>query len=144
MSSSTKKAASHKRSVVAKSSVRITRTIRQPWKTTGYEHIVRSILGPSYVLSVVLIGDARARMLSKTYRDKDTKSNVLTFPLTAHEGEVFINIPKVRREARIFGLSPAGHAKFLLIHACLHLKGYAHGSTMEKAEHKLVRKFNLR
>ena len=144
MSSSTKKAASLKKSVVAKDTLRVTRTIRQPWHTTGYEDIVRSILGPTYTLSLVLVADARARALSKTYRDKDTKSNVLTFPLGPDSGEVFLNVPKIRREAHIFGLTPAGHAKFLLIHACLHLKGYAHGGTMEKAENRLVRKFKLR
>jgi probable rRNA maturation factor len=144
MSSSSKKAASQRRNAAAKDILRVTRTIRQPWSTTGYDTIVRSVLGASYTLSLVLIGDARARVLSTTYRDKDTKSNVLTFPLDSRSGEVFLNIAKIRREAHVFGLSPEGHAKFLLIHACLHLKGYAHGSTMERAEDRLVRKFKIR
>lgn len=96
------------------------------------------------MLSLVLIGDSRARALSTRYRNKNTNSNVLTFPITATQGEVFLNIPRIRREAHIFGLTPAGHAKFLLIHACLHLKGYAHGSTMERAENRLVGTFKLR
>lgn len=144
MSSSTKKAVSPRKSAAANNLLRVTRTIRQAWSTAGYDAIVRSILGASYTLSLVLIGDMRARALSTTYRNKDTKSNVLTFPLGSHSGEVFLNIPKIRREAHVFGLSPEGHAKFLLIHACLHLKGYAHGSTMERAEDRLVRKFKLR
>ena len=145
MSSSTKKAANHKKkSDTAKGCLHVSRTIRQPWNTAGYDSIVRSILGPAYNLSLVLMGDTRARALSTTYRDKNTPSNVLTFPLGPQQGEVFLNIPRIRREAHIFGLTPAGHAKFLLIHACLHLKGYAHGSTMERAEHMLVLKFNLR
>lgn len=143
MSSSTKKAANLRIKRNA-STLQVTRTIRQPWTTTGYETIVRSILGSRYDLSLVLIGDVRARALSRRYRNKDTKSNVLSFPLGRTHGEVFLNIPKIRREAHRFELTPAGHAKFLLIHACLHLKGYTHGSTMEKAEYRLVHKYNLR
>ena len=146
MSSSTKKVVNRKKKDVAKSAygLHISRTIRQEWTTTGYENIVRSILGKTYSLSLVLIGDTRARALSTTYRNKSTNSNVLTFPITTTDGEVFLNIPRIQREAHIFGLTPMGHAKFLLIHACLHLKGHAHGSTMEGAENRLVRKFKLR
>lgn len=141
---STKRAANLKKSAAAKEALVITRTIRTTWSTTGYEQIVRFLLGPRYALSLVLVGDTTARTLNRIHRGKKTAANVLTFPLTRHSGEVFINIPKVRREAHSFGLSPASHAKFLLIHACLHLKGYPHGSTMEKAEQKLVHRFHLR
>jgi probable rRNA maturation factor len=71
-------------------------------------------------------------------------ANVLSFPLTKNSGEIVLNIAKIKREASKFGFSPQGHAKYLLIHGCLHLKGYTHGSTMEQAEERLVKKFSLR
>jgi probable rRNA maturation factor len=102
------------------------------------------ILGPRYDLSVVLIGDTRARTLNRTTRGKDTPANVLSFPLTPAAGEIFLNPARAAREAHRFGLSPEGHLRYLFIHGCLHLKGYTHGSTMEKAEATLVKKFHIR
>jgi len=122
----------------------IAKTTRRPWKTDPFASIAARILGSSYDLSVVLIGDKRARALNITHRGKCSPANVLTFPLTARKGEVFLNLARIMREAHRFGLSPAGHAQFLLIHACLHLKGRTHGSTMEKAEDYYVRKFDIR
>jgi rRNA maturation RNase YbeY len=118
--------------------------IRIPWSTKGYADVVRHILGDSYTLSLVLIGETRARRLNRECRGKDYVANVLSFPLDQNSGEVFLTIPRIMREAKRFGLSPEGHAKFLLIHACLHLKGYSHGSTMERAEDSLVKLFHIR
>ena len=122
----------------------VSKTIRTPWNTSGYAEIVRGVLGIRYALSIVLIGDKRSKTLSKQFRNKDKVSNVLTFPLTDTAGEIYINIPKVKRDAHIFGLSQKNYAKYLLIHGCLHLKGYSHGSTMERAEDKLLSKYTNR
>ncbi len=126
------------------STIEVARTIRSPWSTAGYETIVQTILGTKYRMSLVLIGDKRARTLNKRHRHKDVPANVLSFPLSRTSGEVFLNVPKIKREASRFGLSPAGHGKYLLVHAALHLKGHTHGSTMEQAEEKLLAAFNIR
>lgn len=137
MSSRTKKG-------VAKCEVHIHSTLRRTWNTSGYGALAQSVLEPGYELSVVLVGDRRARALNTTYRGKTYAANVLSFPLSPERGEIFLNIAKVCREAKRFGLSPEGHARFLLIHGCLHLKGYTHGSTMEEAEQRLCERFNIR
>lgn len=124
--------------------VTVSQTIRKPWKTSGFEEIVQDVLGSRYSLSVVLIGDKRALRLNRAHRKKDTPANVLTFPLTDIEGEIFINVDKAKREAKTFGFTQTEHIKYLLIHGCLHLKGYTHGSTMEKAEETLIKKYILR
>ena len=125
-------------------SIDISSTLHSKWNTTDYQKIARFILGPKYNLSIVLIADTKAHTLNKKHRKKDYATNVLTFPLDDTHAEIFLTIPKIRREAATFGLTPQGHAKFLLIHGCLHLIGYSHGSTMEGAENKLVAKFNIR
>jgi probable rRNA maturation factor len=122
----------------------VSRTIRLPWDTNGYDTIARDILGVRYTLSLVLVGDTKARELNLQYRNKDTAANVLTFPLDKNSGEIFINIRGVKREAHLFDLTPSEHARFLLIHGCLHLKGYTHGSTMEKAEELFLKRHVLR
>lgn len=130
--------------MAAHGDITVTSTLRTPWKTDKIKTIARHILGPRYSLSIVLVGEKRARTLNKRYRGKDYVPNVLTFPIDAHSAEIFLTIPKIKREARRYGLSPHGHMLFLLIHGCLHLKGYAHGSTMERAEQKLLSAFNIR
>jgi len=122
----------------------VSKTIRTPWSTSGYSDIVRGVLGSAYSLSIVLIGDKRSHTLNKTYRKKDKPTNVLTFPLGEKEAEIYINIAQVRREAIKSGFTESKYAKYLLIHGCLHLKGYTHGSTMEKAEDTFIKKYNLR
>jgi len=83
-------------------------------------------------------------MLNKTCRGKDAPANVLSFALDTTAGEIYLNVPRIRREAHAYGLTPHGHAKFLFIHACLHLKGHTHGSTMEQAEEALLKRFDIR
>ncbi len=124
--------------------ISITKTIRTRWSVSGYKEIAGVILGKKQNLSIVLIGDKRALTLNKTYKNKDKPANILTFPLGENDGEIFINIAGVKREAHLYKLSPSGYAKYLLIHGCLHLKGYTHGSTMNRAENKFLKKFSIR
>lgn len=106
--------------------------------------IAAATLKPGYALSLVICGDARMRSLNVRYRNKNTPANVLSFPLSATEGEIFLNTARILREAKDFDLSPNGHMEYLLIHGCLHLNGYTHGSTMEKAEKALRTRFGVR
>jgi probable rRNA maturation factor len=99
------------------------------------------VLGTRYELSLVFIGAARSQTLNRTYRHKDYPTNVLAFPLHEQAGEIFINVDRVRTEARTFGRTPSEHACALFIHACLHLKGHRHGSRMENTEARLIKAF---
>lgn len=118
--------------------------------TTSYQldtALVRSIVAAAlpahYTLSVVVCADQRARTLNRTWRNKDYPTDVLSFPLTNTEGEIFLNVRKALRDAPKYGHSPRGHIYFLLIHGCLHLNGYSHGSTMEQRETILCRRFHI-
>lgn len=106
-----------------------------------FEKIARSILPKGYVLSVVLCGDTLSKRLNKTYRKKDYPTNVLSFPLSKNEGEIFLNMRKTEREAKSSGRSKKDHAAYLFIHGLLHLKGYTHGSTMENEEKRFLARF---
>lgn len=127
--------------------ITFTQTLRKPVSLLGGRNILKKIahhiLGTQYTLSVVFIGDKKSQTLNQTYRKKDKPTNVLAFPLTPHEGEIFINVPKAHAEAKRFKRTPAKHLLYLFIHACLHLKGYRHGATMETAEQELCSRFNV-
>ena len=102
-----------------------------------------SILGSSYDLSLVFIGDTRSRTLNRTYRKKDKPTNVLSFPLDKNAGEILINLRQVERETSKYGLNVKNLTGYLLIHGLLHLKGLEHGSTMDRAEQRFCTQFDI-
>jgi len=124
-------------------SLTITATVKS-YPRHQYADMADTILGKRYALSLVFIGKARAAKLNKTYRNKTYSPNVLSFPLDAQTGEIFICPQVAAREAAKFDLSVAGYIGFLFIHGCLHLKGLDHGDTMDKHEQKWVKHFVLK
>ena len=108
-----------------------------------YEKIARAILGKQYELSLVICGDDLARRMNKEYRKKKYKPNVLSFPLTKNEGEIFLNARAAVREARRFRVALRDRLAVLFVHGCFHLKGLAHGRTMEGQEQRILRAFHF-
>lgn len=109
-----------------------------PW-----EEIATAILGKKYDLSLTFIGDTFSKSLNSRYRGKIKPTNVLAFPLNKRLGDIFINLRQVKREAASFGRSKREQVLFLFIHGLLHLKGFAHGSTMEQKERLFFKKFSV-
>jgi probable rRNA maturation factor len=109
----------------------------------SFAKIKEEILGKKYELSLVFCGNRKSKELNKIYRDKDYTPNILSFPLDKNSGEIFINPHVAKKEAKNFNKSYAKFIGFLFIHGLLHLKGMEHGSTMDKAEIKFCKKFNL-
>lgn len=108
-----------------------------------FDTITRAILGASYSLSLVLCSDTLARRLNREHRKKSYTPNVLSFPLSPLEGEIFLNIREAEREAFREGVSPATRIAYLFIHACLHLKGMNHGDAMDTEERRHMKKAGL-
>lgn len=102
-----------------------------------------AVLGKKYNLSLVITGDAELLKLNKIYRQKNSTTDVLSFPLSAENGEIFLNPRDAKRQAPLFDFETLPFIGFLFIHGMLHLKGYNHGSTMEDEETKFVKKFRL-
>ena len=124
-------------------SVTISRKVRSV-PVLPYAQIKDSVLGKRYVLSLSFIGEKYARSLNHLHRNASYVPNVLSFPLTPTHGEIYITPSVARREARSFDMTPRGYTAYLFIHGLLHLKGYRHGATMEKAEKAFLAQFNLR
>jgi len=109
-----------------------------------FEKIARTVLGGKYELSLVICGDLLARRMNREYRKKTYKPNVLSFPLSKTEGEIFLNIRKAEREARRFGVSAQARLALLFVHGCFHLKGLRHGRIMERHEARILRRFGYK
>jgi probable rRNA maturation factor len=121
----------------------ISSTVKE-YPSHPYEVAKKKILGSQYQLSLAFVGEARAKQLNQSYRKKDYAPNVLSFPLSAEQGEIIICPFTANREAHKFSLSKEGYIMYLFIHGLLHLKGYDHSDTMDKLEMKYLKFFNVK
>jgi rRNA maturation RNase YbeY len=121
--------------------IAITKTIHGRLPSLPFARLKSAVLGEKYWLSVVIAGDHLTRRLNREYRGKDKPANVLSFPLTDEEGELFLNPRAALRDAPAFHMREHDFLLLLFIHGLLHLKGYEHGRTMEEAEQKFCQHF---
>ncbi len=91
-------------------------------------------------VSVSFVSNAEIRSLNKAYRNKDSVTDVLSFPLTSDDGtreidtetgnvllgDVVISIETAVRQANMYGHSLSREIGFLTVHSMLHLLGYDH------------------
>jgi len=108
-----------------------------------FSRIKDAALGTAYDLSLVFVGDRESKKINLTTRGKGYIPNVLSFELEDDAGEIVINPFEARRQAPHFDRSYTSMVAFLFIHGLCHLKGMQHGSTMEKSEARLRKKFGL-
>ncbi len=109
-----------------------------------------------YTVSLRLVDDKEIRSLNRHYRQKDTPTNVLSFPFTdgtdtslaflplKELGDIVISLDSARREAKEFGQNFQHRLSWLIIHGLLHLLGYDHERSeedekkMQAMEHELL------
>ncbi len=96
-------------------------------------------------ISVALMDDASIRLLNRDYRNKDTATNVLSFPLdgdadllppgeTAPLGDIAVALETVQREAVTEEKAFSDHLSHMIVHGTLHLLGYDHEMDDEAEE----------
>ncbi len=105
-----------------------------------YEAVKKDILGKDYSLSLAFVSAKKSQEINKKYRKKDKPTNVLAFPLSPLEGEILLCKEVIKKEAKNFEMTQKEFTLFLVIHGMLHLKGYDHGSEMEKKEKFYLKK----
>ncbi len=108
-----------------------------------FESIKTEILGKDYSLSVIFTSDEKMKKLNLIYREKNDTTDILSFPISETEGEIYISLEEARKESKKFDREYENFIGFLFIHGCVHLKGYDHGSTMENIEMKVRQRFNI-
>ena len=88
-----------------------------------------------------IVGEGEGRRLNRLFRKKNYATNVLTFAT----GDVVLCHPVIRREARAQKKALAAHYAHLVVHGCLHLRGYDHekkrdAERMEAREARILRR----
>jgi probable rRNA maturation factor len=111
-----------------------------------------------YEVSVRIVDDQESQSLNKQYRDKDSPTNVLSFPFEMLDGlpddivqplgDLVICEPVIGREATEQGKDVNAHRTHMVIHGTLHLLGYdhqtdEHAATMETLEIGVLQKFGI-
>ena len=103
------------------------------------------------MVSVAFVDRSKIRELNKTYRNKDSSTDVLSFPMLASEpgedgtveystdpktglkilGDIVISIDTALERSKKMGISLQEEVSFLVVHSMLHLLGYDHESSIE-------------
>lgn len=99
---------------------------------------------PPRRVQIILVGDARMAELNYAYRGRRGPTDVLSFPardaVSAHWpahirtqsddegyiGEILLDIPHLRRQARSYAVPFSSEAARMTIHGFFHLWGYDH------------------
>ncbi len=108
--------------------------------TFPYRKALEAVL-PGWDISLAFVGEKRARRINETLRKKTYTPNVLSYVTGTKSGEILICPPVARMQASAYGLTPTAFVGLLFIHGLLHLKGRAHGTTMERQERALLARF---
>ena len=86
-------------------------------------------------VTIRVTGEAEMRSLNHRWRNIDSPTNVLSFPL--HEphgrllGDIVVCAPVLRREIVQQGKTANAHWAHMIIHGILHLMGYDHNNEQE-------------
>ncbi|MEK7610070.1 MAG: rRNA maturation RNase YbeY [Patescibacteria group bacterium] len=105
--------------------------------------IKNAILGSKYSLNLIFTNSVKIKKLNTIYRDKECATDILSFPLSNNEGEIYISPREAKTEAKKNDRPYENFIAFLFIHGCAHLKGHDHGAIMEGIEEKIRQKFGI-
>lgn len=108
-------------------------------------------------VSVLLTNDEAVQELNKKYRDKDTPTNVLSFPGICNNeeigpillGDIILSYETILKESERDNKSLMDHVTHLVVHGVLHLCGYDHeeeetAREMEMIEISILKEFGIK
>jgi len=104
--------------------------------------------------SIAFVSDKRMTELNKFFRNKNSTTDVLSFPHEPDEfdadnnglGDIVISVEQAQKQAAENGLTLEGEIKQLILHGVLHLCGYDHeidNGEMNKIELKLRKRLKI-
>ena len=100
-------------------------------------------VGTDYEVSITFVDDKEIKRLNKIYRDVDSSTDVLSFPIYDEDedvpytpllGDIVISLATAKRQSKEFGHSLEREIAYLTAHSMFHLLGYDHLDEQEKLE----------
>ncbi len=101
------------------------------------------IEGRSGDANICIETEDEIQRLNRDYRDKDSVTDVLSFPAWEGEeliappgflGDIMICLPRAKEQAETYGHSLMRELCFLTVHGMLHLLGYDHMNEEDETE----------
>ena len=93
-------------------------------------------------INFVITGDEEVKDLNKKWRDKDSTTDVLSFPYEEANsgvfGEIFVSLPQCEKQAKELEHSLEKELSILFVHGILHLFAYDHISDDDFLEMNLL------
>ena len=86
-------------------------------------------------VSVTFTDNEGIRELNREYRNKDSATDVLSFPMYTMEeelGDIVLSLERAEEQAKEYGHSFQRETAFLTVHSVLHLLGYDHERSEEE------------
>ncbi len=98
-------------------------------------------------VDLLFVDNEAIREMNREYRDKDSATDVLSFPMYEPDeeiddedeilfGDIVISLERAQEQCEEYGHSLEREVMYLLVHGLLHLSGYDH---MEEEEKKVMR-----
>lgn len=107
-------------------------------RTLTHENVQQAIF------SIVFVDEEQIHKLNREYRGVDRVTDVISFAFEDIEdirynkirilGDIYICIPKMKKQAEEYGHSEKRELSFLTVHGLLHLLGYDHQTKEEEKE----------
>ena len=101
---------------------------------------------------VILVNEKTIQRINREYRNIDKVTDVISFAFEDNDknsynnirilGEIYICIPRMKEQAKMYGHNETREIAFLAVHGLLHLLGYDHTISKEEEE-KMFRKQEL-
>lgn len=95
------------------------------------------------IFSITFVGEEDIQEMNKDFRGIDKVTDVISFAFEDAKnisiknmrvlGEIYICIPRMEEQAKIYGHSPKRELSFLVVHGLLHLLGYDHQTKEEES-----------
>ncbi len=108
-----------------------------------FNKIKNVMLGVDYNLTLIITDSATIRKYNATYRGVNKATDILSFPYSKNDGEIYVCPSQTKKEAIKFKRTYENFFAFLFIHGCTHLRGYDHSAIMEQVEAKFRKKFGI-
>ena len=95
-------------------------------------------------VDLLFVDNEAIREMNREYRDKDSATDVLSFPMYEADeeiddedeilfGDIVISLERAQEQCEAYGHSLEREVMYLLVHGLLHLSGYDHMEEDEKA-----------
>src|SRR6185312_17479808 len=96
--------------------VRISNETKATLPRVAFEDIKEAALGTAYALTVIIVSPSRMKKLNTIYRNIEKPTDILSFPLSETEGEIYLCLTEARKEAKKFDREYENFLSFLFIH----------------------------